>query len=206
MRFLMRELAHRSKNQLAIIQSIAGQTARDATGIDEFMTKFRHRLQGLAASHDLLARQEWKGVSIADLVEGQLAVFADVGSRENISISGPDISLGPTSAEAIGLALHELATNSVKYGSLSTPGGHISLGWSVKRNGDGQSLLKLEWTETGGPEVKPPARKGFGSQVIERLAATSVGGKSRIDYSPQGVHWELEFPVTSRDGQFATRP
>lgn len=189
---LMRELAHRSKNQLAIIQSIAGQTARNADSVEDFLDDFRQRLRGLAISHDLLIGQDWRGAPLAELVEGQLGVF--VGENSNrVDVSGPPVVLTSSAAEAIGLALHELATNSVKYGSLSVPGGIVSVRWSVKTNGSTTPKLALEWVEKNGPPItEPPTHKGFGSRIIETMVASSVSGKSSIDYRPDGVHWRLD--------------
>ena len=127
-KILMRELTHRAKNLLAVILSIATQTGRSATSFEEFKSRFTLRLQGLAASHDLLVMQNWQGASLSDLVRDQLAPFIETGSAR-LNASGPDVMLSPKAAEAIGLALHELATNAVKYGALSGTGGQVSICW-----------------------------------------------------------------------------
>lgn len=192
--FLMRELAHRSKNQLAVIQSLAGQTARRARNVDDFVVGFRHRLQALAASNDLLVRQNWRPVLLGDLVAQQLATFDDARGR-NIEASGPPVRLPVAAAEGIGLALHELATNSVKYGALSVPQGHVSISWSVSSDGSDTPRLKLEWRDSGGPAVEPPTAKGFGTQVLEKLVARAVGGTTTTLYLPEGLHWTLDCDV-----------
>ncbi len=188
--FLMGELAHRSKNQLAIIQSIANQTSRRTTNLADFLATFRQRLQGLAASHDLLTSQGWGAVELSQLIDRQLAVFTDVDSS-SIRKSGPPVSIDANHAEAIGLALHELATNSTKYGALSVPSGTVTVAWQIAPNGSGRSLL-LDWKEAGGPRVVPPANRGFGSQVIENMVARTVGGEANIQYLPDGIVWHLE--------------
>jgi PAS domain S-box-containing protein len=187
--FLMRELAHRSKNQLAIIQSIANQTSRRANTLPEFLAAFGQRIQGLAASHDLLISGGWHTVGLTELIERQLSVFTDI-EGSSITATGPPVRLDASHAEAIGLALHELATNSTKYGALSVPAGKVSINWQVRPNGSG-SALDLDWKESGGPQVVPPATKGFGSQVIENMVARSVGGEATIHYLPDGIVWHL---------------
>ncbi|MBU1211131.1 MAG: PAS domain S-box protein [Alphaproteobacteria bacterium] len=201
---LMRELAHRSKNQLAIIQSIASQTARSSDSMDEFLADFRQRLRGISISHDLLTGQDWRGASLTELVHRQLAVFVgengDNGETSHISddsarvtVLGPDVLLESSAAEAIGLALHELATNSVKYGSLSVPGGSVSVRWRLSSNGSTPQKLSLEWVEKDGPPItEQPSRKGFGSRIIETLVASAVSGRSNIEYRPEGAYWRLD--------------
>jgi PAS domain S-box-containing protein len=195
--FLMRELAHRSKNQLAIIQSIAGQTVRSAESMESFLNDFRARLQGMAVSHDLLVGQNWRGAPLGELIVRQLGVFGGNGN-DRFSIAGPAISLSATGAEAIGLALHELATNSVKYGALSVPEGRIAVNWRVKTNRSSKQQLTLEWLEEGGPPItQAPRRKGFGSRILETMVADSVSGKSTLKYRLEGVYWRLECDLKS---------
>lgn len=197
---LMRELAHRSKNQLAIIQSIATQSGRSASSLDEFLEQFRQRLQGIAVSHDLLTTDDWRGAALADVVTKQLALFVGEES-ERLKLTGPKVILTAGAAEAIGLALHELATNSVKYGALSVPEGRVNVSW-VKRQNGANPKLELEWQEENGPLIKEqPNRKGFGSRIIETLVAHSVSGKATIDYLPEGVHWRLECELPSENSQ-----
>lgn len=196
LQFLMRELSHRSKNQLAIIQAIAAQTAQSADSVEAFMKKFRVRMQGLAASHDLLVSQNWAGVPLVELVRRQINAFVDV-SRDNVKIAGPDLHLTTSATEAIGLALHELATNSAKYGALSVPQGKLAVAWSLAPPAGVPDHVLLEWIETGGPAVHPPEHKGFGSLVIERMVAEAVDGTVRLDFAPTGLYWRLEFPCAN---------
>lgn len=191
--FLTRELAHRSKNQLAIVQSIANQTGRNAKSVPEFVSTFTSRLKSLAVSHELLVSRDWLDGPLEDLVTLQLSAFVDDHVKERIDVSGPHVVVSATAAQAIGLALHELATNAVKYGALSEPQGRIKLHWSVE-NG----RLSIDWTEEGGPPIlKAPDQKGFGSRVIETMAASTVSGNAHIDYHPDGLRWHLEFDLPS---------
>ena len=201
--FLMREVAHRSKNQLAIIQAIAGQTARKAGSVENFVAAFRQRLQGLAASHDLLVNQDWRNIPLRRLIERQIAALIGI-AQENIDVSGPDVDLHPQAAEAIGLAVHELATNSIKYGALSAPKGRVRIVWDVQAQEGASPVLTLQWQERDGPPVEPPTSKGFGTQVIEKLTARAVHGTAEVEYRAGGLHWRLAFPLKQNYGTEAS--
>jgi PAS domain S-box-containing protein len=180
---LMREMNHRAKNMLSVVDAIAHQTA--ARSPEDFLSRFSERIQSLSANQDLLMRHEWRGVEIKGLVNAQLAHFADlIGAR--ISVEGPALHLNAASSQAIGLALHELATNAGKYGALSTAAGRVDIGWDA----DGGAFT-MSWTESGGPPVSAPKRRGFGSIVMSEMAARSVGGEVDLDYAPAGVRWRL---------------
>jgi PAS domain S-box-containing protein len=186
---LMREVNHRAKNMLSVVDSIAHQTA--ARNPEDFIECFSRRVQALSANQDLLVRNEWKGVDIADLVRAQLAHFADlVGSR--IGLRGPKLRLTPSSAQAIGLALHELATNAGKYGALSTDKGRIDIDWGT----EGETLT-MNWTEREGPPISSPQRRGFGTIVMEQMTERSVGGVVDLDYAPSGLTWRLTCPAAN---------
>jgi PAS domain S-box-containing protein len=186
---LMREVNHRAKNMLSVVDSIAHQTA--ARNPEDFIECFSQRVQALSANQDLLVRNEWKGVDIADLIRAQLAHFADlIGSR--IGLRGPKLRLTPSSAQAIGLALHELATNAGKYGALSTDAGRVGISWGTV--GD---IFTMNWTEREGPPISAPERRGFGTIVMEAMAARSVDGRVDLDYPPSGVTWRLSCPVAN---------
>jgi PAS domain S-box-containing protein len=186
---LMREVNHRAKNMLSVVDAIAHQTVTGSP--EDFIERFSERIQALSANQDLLVRNEWNGVEIADLVRAQLAPFADlIGSR--IAVQGPKLRLNPASAQAIGLALHELATNAGKYGSLSTNTGHVDVCWGS----DGKSLT-MSWTERKGPPVSAPKRRGFGTIVMEAMAERSVDGKVGLDYAPSGLTWRLTCPAAN---------
>jgi PAS domain S-box-containing protein len=181
---LMRELNHRTKNLLSVVQSIANQTV--ASNPSDFAERFSRRIQALSANQDLLVRSEWRGVEIEALVRAQLAHFADL-IGERIMIEGPHLSVTPSAAQSIGMALHELATNAGKYGSLSDDHGSVTIDWRVD---DGQ--FSIGWIEQDGPRVKPPKRRGFGSTIISAVAEASVGGEVELDYASTGVVWRLK--------------
>jgi PAS domain S-box-containing protein len=183
---LMHEVNHRSKNMLSVVQAISHQTA--AKSPEDFLARFAERLQALSANQDLLVRNEWGGVDIAELVLAQLAAFADLmGSR--ISVHGPKLRFNAAAAQAVGLALHELATNASKYGALSTNSGSVDVCWRI----DG-GMFSMSWTERGGPPVTVPTQRGFGSTVVGLMAKRSVQGEVHLDYAPSGVIWTLTCP------------
>lgn len=191
--FLMGEIAHRSKNLIAVIQAIAGRTIRSATSMKDFETRFRHRLNGLAASNDILVTQNWQRAPLVDLVRRQLAPFIDIDTAR-VQMAGPGVTVDAHAAQAIGLALHELATNAAKYGALSTPTGRVAVTWAY--TGPDKSEIVIDWVETGGPPVVAPATKGFGHTVIEQMAAQAVGGTVALEYAASGVRWSLKWPAT----------
>jgi PAS domain S-box-containing protein len=191
---LMREISHRSKNLLSVVQAIASQTVRTADTMEEFETRFGRRLQGLAASHDLLVNEGWRGAPLADLVHQQLAPFAGTSRLE---LAGPDVVVTTGAAQAIGLALHELATNAIKYGALAGTTGKVTVSWAFDNNGTECRRLRLSWVERGGPPVTPPSRKGFGHVVIENLVAQSVNGEVTMKFDPRGLSWTLSMPESN---------
>jgi two-component sensor histidine kinase len=195
-KFLMGEVTHRSKNLLSVVQAIASQTGRTVDTFEEFQKRFAQRLQGLAASHDLLVLQDWQGASLKELVRHQLAPFTEPRS-ERVTATGPDVLLRPAAAEAIGLALHELGTNAVKYGALSVPGGNVTISWALEDHGTEPRRLLVNWIERGGPTVTPPSRTGFGHIVFERLVTKSLSGSVAIDFAPEGLIWKLSIPPTN---------
>jgi PAS domain S-box-containing protein len=186
---LMRESHHRIKNILGLVQAVARQTA--AKEPEHFVKSFAERIHALAANHDLLIDSQWQGADVEDLVRVQLAHFEDlVGSR--IAIHGPKLRLNAAAAQAVGLAVHELATNASKYGALSTDTGHVDVDW----RSDAHSFA-ISWTESGGPPVRPPDCRGFGSTVIEAMAKRTVGGEVEADYAPSGFGWHLTCPAVN---------
>lgn len=195
-RFVMRELSHRSKNLLAIIQAIARQTSRSTTDVNEFNARLSERLLSLGKSQDLLVQQNWQGVSINDLIAVQLKAFIDAGELR-VSTNGPPVSVNAEAAQNIGMALHELATNASKHGALSVPKGRVSIDWEWYEPQPGERHLRLRWSESGGPPVDPPQRKGFGHAVVERLVAASLRGKATLDWRSEGVVWTLDVPESS---------
>lgn len=194
--FLMRELTHRSKNLLAVINAMARQTVRSADSLTDFEKRFSSRIQGLAASHDLLVSQDWAAASLRELVSKHIQIFADdVDSR--LDIAGPEVYVGVEAVQTIGLALHELATNSVKYGALSRPAGKIVVRWSFENMAGDRKGLRVSWEERGGPPVTKPTRTGFGHIVMERMVAQSLNGDVVMSYAPGGLLWILNFPTSN---------
>jgi len=186
---LTREVNHRAKNMLSLVQAIARQTA--AREPEDFIGRFIERIRALAANQDLLVRNEWQGVDVEDLVRAELAHFADlVGSR--IALDGPKLRLKAAAAQAIGLTLHELATNAGKYGALSVNAGRVDVGWRFD-----SEMFKISWTERKGPPVSQPERRGFGSAVIESMAKWSLDGEAHLDYAPSGLIWRLTCPAAN---------
>jgi PAS domain S-box-containing protein len=186
---LTREINHRAKNMLSVVQAIARQTA--IKNSEDFIERFSERIQALSANHDLLVRNEWTGVEIEDLVRAQLAPFADlIGSR--IAVLGPKLRLKAASAQTVGLVLHELATNAGKYGALSTDSGRVDVCWGIDAD-----TLSMTWTERDGPRVSAPKQRGFGTRVIEAMADHSVDGTVNLDYAPSGLTWRLTCPAAN---------
>jgi PAS domain S-box-containing protein len=184
---LVHELNHRSKNILSLVQSIARQTS--GSNHEDYIERFSQRLQALAANQDLLVKSEWNGVSIHDLVRAQLAHFADlIGQR--ILIEGPMLSFTPAAAQGIGLALHELATNAGKYGAFTDVKGRVNIAWACD-----EGTFSISWTESNGPPVIPPERRGFGNTVITNLAEMSVDGAVDLQFTQAGLTWRLTCPA-----------
>lgn len=184
---LIRELSHRVKNTLATIQSIAGQSVRAAETIDDFRSSFNARLRAIAASHDLLVRFDHDVVPVKALLQGQVLQYA--ANDKQLVVEGKNIHLPGDVAHALGLVLHELATNAAKYGALSSETGTVTVSWHVAVD-EGKKRLFMSWCERGGPEVKMPTRKGFGSRLIERSLAPT-GDTAVIDYDPKGLSCEI---------------
>ena len=189
--FLFRELAHRLKNQLSIIQGMAGQTARGAASLSNFQQTFGERLRGLAVSTDLLLAQNWGDAPLAELVQRQVKSFVPTGDR--FLYEGPEVSVTSDAAQAIGLALHELATNCVKYGAWSQSAGTLKILWAIEDNGS-EPRLSLTWIERGGPAVAPPTNTGFGQIVTKQMVAQKLNGTVEICYEPEGLSWTLKIP------------
>jgi len=176
---LLAELDHRVKNVLAAVQSLAAQSARRTTSTEGFLSAFAGRLKAMASAHELLTATRWRGASLAHIAAAELGGLAPGQARWE----GPDITLRPRAANATSLALHELATNAVKYGALSTEAGRIEVRWTQSPDGG----FVLDWSESGGPAVHPPARRGFGSTLLEQVTGRELGGTVAVDYHPDGV-------------------
>ncbi|MDB5644298.1 MAG: Blue-light-activated histidine kinase, partial [Hyphomicrobiales bacterium] len=188
------EIAHRCKNLLAVVQAIARQTF-GATKASEKGKLFEDRLMSVAASQDLLINSDWRGVDLRTLIVSQLQHFAEL-STKRVQVTGPDLKVNVAAAQAIGMAIHELATNAAKYGSLSNDDGVVDIRWEVSDE-DGGSVFACRWTESGGPEVKAPTRNGFGQGVLVKAPTTALNARVQVDYLNTGVVWRLRAPVAA---------
>jgi PAS domain S-box-containing protein len=188
---LLREVNHRSKNLLSLVQAIAQQTVN--TRPDDFLPRFQARVQALAASHDILVGNKWKGADLHELARSQLAHFRDLMDKR-IELTGPAVFANASAAQALGMAFHELATNATKYGALSDESGRVELGWKTVQSAGGDEIFVVEWTESGGPPVTVPSSSGFGSTVICRLAERSLDAKVELNYPRTGLTWRLQCP------------
>jgi len=182
LRLMVDELNHRVKNTLAIVQGIAQQSFRGSEVPDKLLRSFEGRLAALATAHDLLTRASWECAELGEIAHEVVTHHAG-----RVAIDGPPTRLTPKTAVSLAMALHELCTNAVKYGALSRDGGGVSLSWSVSGG-----RLHLVWAEHGGPPVAPPARRGFGTRMIERALAADVEGEAKLEFLPEGVVCRIE--------------
>jgi two-component sensor histidine kinase len=183
---LLNELNHRVKNNLATVQSMAAQTARRSADLRTFIADFEGRLVALARTHDVLTAKAWSGAALQEILEGGLSPFST-----RVRLHGPPVELDSTQALALGLLTHELATNAVKYGALSTAEGVVDVGWTVLE----RRRLSLSWRERGGPAVQPPQHRGFGTRLIERLASGDLRGELKLEFAPAGLEMTLTAPL-----------
>ncbi|WP_246667048.1 PAS domain-containing protein [Agrobacterium sp. T29] len=191
-RLLNGELDHRLKNMLAIVQSVAGQTMRDAKSLEEASASLSARLASLGHATQVLTATSWQSAELHDVVTAGLSAVSGIGTR--IAVEGPRITLTSQAVMALTLALHELATNALKYGALSNEEGSISLRWSVTRR-NGEAHFSLLWQERNGPVVTPPARLGFGSRLIERSLQSYFRGETILSYLSEGVEFRIDAPL-----------
>lgn len=188
---LINELSHRVKNMLAMVLSIGSQTLRRSASLDEFKLAFEGRLHSLARVHDLLVGENWNGADLGQLV---LRTMAPHGMEDRISASGPSLNMTPEAGVAMAMVLNELATNAVKYGALSGDRGHLEVTWDLDSRTDGQ-WVHLQWIESGGRPVTKPARRGFGSTLIERSITHQLCGTASLSFPPEGLRCEIAFPM-----------
>src|SRR6478735_376707 len=196
---LTRELNHRVKNTLANVLSILALTRRRATTLEEFADGLDGRIRALSATHDLLTQSDWGTTPIRSVIEAELLPYAHASDHE-IELQGPHIELAPNDALSLGLATHELATNAAKYGSLSKPGGKVAVHWKLIS----EALVRVEWQESGGPQVAPKRGRGFGTDLIERIVAHELKHEVLLEFLPEGVRCVLTIPV-HQPSQFAMR-
>lgn len=192
-RLILGECNHRAKNMLAMVQALAHRTAPTD---HPFIERFEHRLAALSANQDLLIKSEWTAVPMRLLIDRQLAYVSDLKNSGRIRLGGPDINCQPKAAEALGLSIHELATNAAKYGALSNDSGTVEIEWDVVEAGDGDKRrFVLSWTERGGPPVSEPTRTGFGSTIIRRNPELSLSATVSLDFAQDGLVWRVEVPA-----------
>jgi PAS domain S-box-containing protein len=189
---LLREVNHRAKNMLALVQAIARHTA--ATSPGDFVERFGERVRALAASQDLLVKHEWKGVDLGALVRLQLAHFKDA-MDSRIEVRGPSLLISAPAAQTIGMAVHELATNAGKYGALSASEGRIEVEWRLESARGGEARFSMSWREQGGPPVAAPSHSGFGSTVIGPMAKIGLNAEIELSYAEGGLNWRLVCPA-----------
>ena len=193
-RRLAGELDHRVRNVIALVQAVASQTARASGSLEGFAEAFEGRLGALARAHGLLTSTGWAGADLRGLVEGTLEPY--LGGAARAAVAGPAVALPPRQAVALAMVLHELATNAVKHGALSVPGGGVEVAWDVDRRGeDGAPRVRLAWREAGGPAVGAPARRGFGTALVEQSLAYDLDGTGGVRFEREGLVCELSFPL-----------
>jgi two-component sensor histidine kinase/DNA-binding response OmpR family regulator len=191
-KLLMAEINHRSKNLLAVVQALVSQSARRTDPVT-FASNLLDRLHGLSASQDLLIQNNWGAVEISELIQAQLYHFKDlIGSR--ILFGGPAAHLTAAGAQALGMAIHELATNAAKHGSLSTDNGSVHVSWEISNVQE--PSFSIQWVEEGGAPTTPPTKKGFGLLVIGTIAESALGGSVTLDFAETGLKWKLSAPAT----------
>jgi two-component sensor histidine kinase len=197
---LLNEVNHRSKNILSLVLAIANQTAANAP--NEFVQRFTRRVQALSTHQDLLLNSQWRSIDFSTLIRAQLAHFEDIVG-ERIVLSGPPLRVTARAVQSLGMAVHELATNAVKHGALSNQKGHVDIAWQLM-GGDDQGRFVMNWNESGGPSIRVPKRRGFGSKVIKNMIELSLEGNVKLKYAPAGFSWELVCPARKiRDSEIS---
>jgi two-component sensor histidine kinase len=191
---LMAESEHRFKNTLAVVATVIERAREDTKSIDDFVSSLRSRIQSMAGTQTLLGQSQWGNANLADLVRNELRPYA---AGTNTSVDGPAVYLTANAAHAIAMVLHELATNAAKYGALSQSGGRVSVRWTQTVDNSSAPILRIEWKETGGPEVTAPAREGYGSSVIRDLLAYEMAGRVDLVFEADGVRCIIELPVSA---------
>ncbi|MGE0240770.1 MAG: HWE histidine kinase domain-containing protein [Parvibaculaceae bacterium] len=194
MRVLLLELAHRSKNLLAVIQGIANRTGQTSSTIDEFNQRFSGRLMSLSRAHDILTDENWRGAAMGELIRTQVLLFAGKAA-ERVHYQGGQTSLRPSAAQHVALALYELTANALKFGALSGDTGRVDISWTLVADAaQPKPLFEILWTETAGPKVAPPNARHFGRVLLEEVVPLSVQGKARLEFTPEGISYRLTMP------------
>jgi PAS domain S-box-containing protein len=197
LKIVLRELAHRSKNLLQVIQGIARQTAESTVSTEQFVSRFNGRIYSLSRAHDVLTDADWRGARIFDLVRSQVALYAQP-RVENILLEGENGFLRPNAAQYVGLAVHELVTNAVRYGALSRNEGTVDV--RFEKIPEDPVLYRFAWRERAGPKVRMPQGRSFGLLMLGEVVPTSVGGSAHLDFDPSGLRYQLTIPRTQLVG------
>ena len=191
LRIVLRELAHRSKNLLAVIQGIARQTAESASSPPQFVSRFNGRIFSLSRAHDVLTDADWRGARIFDLVRSQIALYAE-NRLASVTLEGENGFLRPNAAQYIGLALHELTTNALKYGALSRDDGRIDV--RFERSEAAPDVFHFSWREMSNVETREPTVRSFGLMMLTEVVPTSVSGAAELSFPPGGLRYDLDIP------------
>lgn len=189
---LVAELDHRVKNVLVRVAAIVSETRESSQSMDDFVKALGGRLQSMAAAHTLLSKGRWQGVGVADLLRDQIAPYATGG---NVTIQGPNLILTAASTQALAMVVHELATNAVKFGALSTRDGRVSISWGAPSVNHDAADLAVEWRETGGPRIVKPIQRAFGTSLIHELISHELGGAVDLAFDPDGVCCRMRLPL-----------
>jgi PAS domain S-box-containing protein len=189
---LMREVNHRVKNQYSVIVSMIRETSKLTSTPEAFLGQVRERIMALSESHDLLVNAEWRGATITELIQAQIKAFA---AQSRVSMAGPVVMLQPNAVQYLGIAFHELTTNSARHGALSRHGGRVEIEWTVTKAANGADSFHLGWRELDGPRVDEHTRRGFGTVVLKRVTPEALSGTGRLEFNEQGVTWMLDAPL-----------
>lgn len=199
---LLAELQHRSRNLLTVVQSIAAQTIQSSPTTEQFTEQFNSRLSALGRVQSLISRTEENAVTIGDVVHLELGAHGTKADGRRITVQGPPVIPPGSTLQTLALALHELATNALKYGALAAPDGRLEVVWRTRRTGQTPDRLALEWLEYGMPlgPGPPPQRKGFGRRMIERMLTYEFGGTSSLTFTPDGIRCVIDIPLQTGSG------
>jgi two-component sensor histidine kinase len=196
LKLLANELNHRVKNTLVTVQAIASQTLQDGASMREARSALTARLMALSKAHDVLTEEGWAGADLVDIVRSAVGTFA-ASDAARFQATGPSVRLSPRSALLFAMTLNELCTNAMKYGALSVPTGRIEISWQLEASNTGNAELRMRWAERGGPPVKAPTRRGFGSRLIETALAAEFGGAVAVDYASNGLICSMRAPLAA---------